>query len=208
MMPCQNERDRYVQVHMIVAISKSWHYPYFLSIISWLVNSCLNQCRMERMWYQPKQRMTDWCDGPIESSTTLHKDRKIHPSVKDLQSKTRLAESWKLHIFDTRVDFPVPNKVAVDYFSPIPLKSVRNPLFYFRNYYRTFSDHPNSMSRNCESYDITTWRHYITSVLSKSGKLETSFWILIKHMDIRVWGRRKSDPYVALCLAGVTKIRH
>ena len=47
-------------------------------------------------------------DGLIESTTTLYRDREIHPSVKDLQSTTRLAESWKLHIFDTRVDFPVP----------------------------------------------------------------------------------------------------
>ena len=39
---------------------------------------------------------------------TLYKDREIHPSVKDLQSTTRLAESWTLQIFDTRVDFPVP----------------------------------------------------------------------------------------------------
>ena len=46
--------------------------------------------------------------GIIESTTTLYRDREIHPSVKDLQSTTRLAESWKLHIFDTRVDFPVP----------------------------------------------------------------------------------------------------
>ena len=46
--------------------------------------------------------------GLIESTTTLYRDREIHPSVKDLQSTTRLAESWKLHIFDTRVDFPVP----------------------------------------------------------------------------------------------------
>ena len=27
---------------------------------------------------------------------------------KDLQSKTRIAESWTLHISDIRVDFPVP----------------------------------------------------------------------------------------------------
>ena len=46
--------------------------------------------------------------GLIESTTTLYRDREIHRSVKDLQSTTRLAESWKLHIFDTRVDFPVP----------------------------------------------------------------------------------------------------
>ena len=46
--------------------------------------------------------------GLIESTTTLYRGREIHPSVKDLQSTTRLAESWKLHIFDTRVDFPVP----------------------------------------------------------------------------------------------------
>ena len=46
--------------------------------------------------------------GLIESTTTLYMDREIQPSVKDLQLTTRLDESWKLHIFDTRVDFPVP----------------------------------------------------------------------------------------------------
>ena len=64
----------------------------------------------------------------IESTTTLYRDREIHPSVKDLQSTTRLAESWKLHFFDTRVDFPVPVQVVVDYFSPIPFKRCKNPL--------------------------------------------------------------------------------
>ena len=38
----------------------------------------------------------------------FYRDREIHPSVKDLQSTTRLAESWMLQIFDTRVDYPVP----------------------------------------------------------------------------------------------------
>ena len=46
-------------------------------------------------------------DYKKESTTTLFRDREIHPSDKDLQSSTRLAESWMLQIFDTRVDFPV-----------------------------------------------------------------------------------------------------
>ena len=57
------------------------------------------------------RQMEEQTDGGlIESTTTLYKDREIHPSVKDLQSTTRLAKSWKLHIFDTKVDFPVPVK--------------------------------------------------------------------------------------------------
>ena len=46
--------------------------------------------------------------GIIESTTTLYMDRENHPSIKDLQTTRRLAESWKLHIFDTWFDFPVP----------------------------------------------------------------------------------------------------
>ena len=44
----------------------------------------------------------------IKSITTIYRDREIHPSVKDLQSKTGFAELWTLHIFDPRVDCPVP----------------------------------------------------------------------------------------------------
>ena len=47
-------------------------------------------------------------DGLIESINALYRDREIQPSVKDLQSTTRLAQSWTLHIFDKRVDYPVP----------------------------------------------------------------------------------------------------
>ena len=35
-------------------------------------------------------------------------DIKIHPSVKDLQSTTKLTELWTLQFFDTRVDLIVP----------------------------------------------------------------------------------------------------
>ena len=58
----------------------------------------------------------------IESTTTLYRDREIHLSVKDLQSTTRLAESWKLHIFETRVDFPVPVQSGGWLFFSYPLQ--------------------------------------------------------------------------------------
>ena len=45
--------------------------------------------------------------------------RESHPSVQDLQSTTRLAESWMLQIFDTRMGFPSHSRnVVIDYFSP------------------------------------------------------------------------------------------
>ena len=45
--------------------------------------------------------------------------RESHPSVHDLQSTTRLAESWMLQIMDTRMGFPCPfHSVVIDYFSP------------------------------------------------------------------------------------------
>ena len=61
-------------------------------------------------------------DRLIESTTTLYKDREIHPSVNDLQSTTRLAELWKLHIFDTTVDFPIPVQSGGWLFLSFPLK--------------------------------------------------------------------------------------
>ena len=40
-----------------------------------------------------------------------------HPSVHDLQSTTRLAESWMLQIMDTRMGFPCPfHNEVIDYF--------------------------------------------------------------------------------------------
>ena len=82
----------------------------------------------------------DLVTGLIESTTTLYRDRKIHPSVKDLQSTTRLAKSWKLHIFDTRVDFPVPVQSGGWLFFLLSLLiAVRILLFYLRNYHTTFS---------------------------------------------------------------------
>ena len=45
--------------------------------------------------------------------------RESHPSVHDLQSTTRLAESWILQIMDTRMGFHCPfHNVVIDYFSP------------------------------------------------------------------------------------------
>ena len=45
--------------------------------------------------------------------------RESHPSVQDLQSTTRLAESWMLQMLDTRMGFPSPSSnVVIDYFSP------------------------------------------------------------------------------------------
>ena len=43
--------------------------------------------------------------------------RESHPSVHDLQSTMRLAESWMLQILDTRMGFPPPSlNVVIDYF--------------------------------------------------------------------------------------------
>ena len=47
--------------------------------------------------------------------------KESHPSVHDLQSTTRLAESWMSQIMDTRMGFPCPFRgVVIDYFSPTP----------------------------------------------------------------------------------------
>ena len=43
-----------------------------------------------------------------KSTTTLYRDREIHPHIKDLQ-RPRLGKPRRgLQMFDTRVDFPVP----------------------------------------------------------------------------------------------------
>ena len=48
---------------------------------------------------------------------TVEGTRESHPSVHDLQSTTRLAESWMLQIMDTRMGFPCPfHNVVIDYF--------------------------------------------------------------------------------------------
>ena len=55
--------------------------------------------------------------------------RESHPSVLDLQSTTRLAESWMSQIMDTRMGFPCPfRSVVIDYFSPTPWFSINNPI--------------------------------------------------------------------------------
>ena len=55
---------------------------------------------------------------------TVEGTRESHPSVHDLQSSTRLAESWMLQIMDTRMGFPCPfHNVMIDYFSPTPIST-------------------------------------------------------------------------------------
>ena len=55
---------------------------------------------------------------------TVEGTRESHPSVHDLQSTTRLAESWMLQIMDTRMGFPCPfHNVVIDYFSPTPIST-------------------------------------------------------------------------------------
>ena len=76
-----------------------------------------------------KQEKKSVCGGRIiESTTTLYRNRGIYPSVKKLQSTKMLAESWKLHIFDTGWIFLSLYKVVVDYFYPIPFNSCQKPL--------------------------------------------------------------------------------
>ena len=67
-------------------------------------------------------------------------DREINPRVRDLQSMTRLAESWTLHFFDVRVDFPVPEQSRGWLFFSYSFQS-RNETtcFVFKNYFKTFS---------------------------------------------------------------------
>ena len=60
---------------------------------------------------------------------TVEGTRESHPSVHDLQSTTRLAESWMLQIMDTRMGFPCPfHNVVIDYFSPTPFILINNPI--------------------------------------------------------------------------------
>ena len=52
---------------------------------------------------------------------TVEGTRESHPSVHDLQSTTRLAESLMFQIMDTRMGFPCPfHNVVIDYFFPTP----------------------------------------------------------------------------------------
>ena len=96
--------------------------------------------------------------------------------------------------------FPCPcTKWWLIIFLLSPLLAVRKPLFYLRNYYRTFSDHKTAPTRRRVIVKIMTslYDHHFRFVhngLIGDNPLETSFWILIKRMDIRVWGRRKAYP--------------
>ena len=93
--------------------------------------------------------------------------------------------------------FPCPcTKLWLIIFLLSPLIVVRNPLFYLRNYYRTFSDHKTAPTGHRVIVNVMTslYDHHFRFVhngVAGDNPLETSFWILIKRMDISVWGRRK-----------------
>ena len=75
-----------------------------LSEWDWLVNGHTLRSKINRIYHH-----------------TVEGTRESHPSVHDLQSTTRLAESWMLQIMDTRMGFPCPfHNVVIDYFSPTP----------------------------------------------------------------------------------------
>ena len=46
--------------------------------------------------------------GLIESITTLYRDREIHPTYQRLTVHNEACRVLDVHIFDMRVDFPVP----------------------------------------------------------------------------------------------------
>ena len=78
-----------------------------------------------------------------------------------------------------------------------PLIAVRTPYFtfYLKNYYRTFSDHKTGPTRRRVIVKVITSRYDHHSRFVHNGvvgdkPLETSCWIGIKRMDIRVWGSR------------------
>ena len=106
--------------------------------------------------------------------------------------------------------FPCPcSKWWLINFLLSPLMAVKNPLFYFRN---TSERIPIIKPRQLEHRVIVKVMtslydhhfHVVHNGVVGDNLLETSFWILIKRMDIHVWGRRKRDPYVPLCFAGDT----
>ena len=83
------------------------------------------------------------------------------------------------------------------------LIAVRNPLFYFRHYYRTFSYHKTAPTRRRVIVKVMTSLYdlhfrFVHNGVVGDNPLETRFWILIKHMDKRVWGRRKIDHNLVL----------
>ena len=56
--------------------------------------------------------------------------REFHLSVHDLQSTTRLVESWMLQIIDTRMGFDCTfHNVVIDYFSPTSFIYDKKPNF-------------------------------------------------------------------------------
>ena len=74
---------------------------------------------------------------------------RIYPSVKDLKSKTRLAKSWMLQIFDTRVDFPVSVQVMVIFLLLLSILLFVSLVRKRRQLGRILT------SRHCMIYDIT-----------------------------------------------------
>ena len=80
-----------------------------------------------------------------------------------------------------------------------PLITVRNPLFYLTNYYKTSPDHKTAQTRCHVIVKVMTslYDHHFRFVhngVVGDNPLEISFWIFIKRMDIRVWGRRIPCP--------------
>ena len=129
--------------------------------------------------------------GLIKSTTLLYKDRKIHWSVKDLQSKTSrgsyisLTQRWiSLSLY----------KVVVDYFSPLHFYHCGEILILLLKLLQNIfwsSNRANSTSYNCRSYDATIWLALLFCLqpgIVGDNPLETSFWILTEmhgHLCLR-----------------------
>ena len=85
----------------------------------------------------------------VRNSCLKSEKRESYPSVHDLQSTTRLAESWISQIMDTRMGIPCPfRSVVIDYFSPTPLFSINNPIL---------------MSFSCSKHNVMTPLRMATS---------------------------------------------
>ena len=79
--------------------------------------------------------------------------------------------------------------------SHLHVKTVRNSLFYLRKYCRTFSDHKTAPTRLQVIVIVTGMMslydqnfRFVHNRVLQDNPMETSFWILIKTIDIRVWG--------------------
>ena len=84
--------------------------------------------------------------------------KESHRSVHDLQSTTRLAESWMSQIIDMRMGFPCPFwSVVIDYFSRTPLFSINNLILMS---FKLFKAQRHDAAANGNVTQIATlWRH-------------------------------------------------